>query len=101
VQIEWTLPSRTVYFLKDHLGSVRATVNDVGEVLSYDDYDAWGLILNGRSMTAQANLPNKFTGKGWDDDFGLNWDYFGARYKDGISGRTRTIFPVRTIHHIW
>lgn len=70
---------------------MRATVQDVGEVVSYDDYDPWGLILNGRSMTAQANLPNKFTGKEWDDDFGLNWNYFGARYYDSIvcEGRIR------------
>jgi len=85
----------------DHLGSVRATVNDVGEVVSYDDYDAWGLILNGRSMTAQANLPNKFTGKEWDDDFGLNWNYFGARYYDPVIGRFIMVDPLAAEFAAW
>ncbi len=81
---------RTVYFLKDHLGSTRATVDDAGQVVAYDDYDPWGMILPGRSMSAQANLPNKFTGKEHDDDFGLNWDYFGARYYDAEIGQFLT-----------
>ncbi len=84
----------TVYFLKDHLGSVRATIDDAGQVVAYDDYDPWGMILPGRSMSAQANLPNKFTGNEHDDDFGLNWDYFGARYYDAVIGRFPTIDPL-------
>ena len=46
-------------------------------------------------MTAQANLPNKFTGKEWDDDFGLNWNYFGARYYDPVVGRWLGVDPIR------
>ncbi len=45
------------------------------------------MTLAGRSMTAQPNLPNKFTGKERDTDFGLDWDYFGARYYDPVIGR--------------
>jgi len=94
LEILWTQPVKSVYYLKDHLGSVRATVNDVGEVVSYDDYDAWGLILNGRSMTAQANLPNKFTGKELDEEAGLGWYYFGARYYDPVIGRWGSVDPI-------
>ena len=88
LEIIWYEPVRSVYYLKDHLGSVRATVDDIGQVIGYDDYDPWGLQLAGRSMTNQANLPNKFTGKERDDDFELNWDYFGARYY-GAPGEAR------------
>lgn len=75
-----------MYFLKDHpsttlragLGSIRATVLDsaVASVVGYSDYDPWGYILAKRD-TAHAVLPaatrNKFTGKEWDDDYGVNW----------------------------
>lgn len=92
---------RTVYFLKDHLGSIRASVQDTSTalVVGYDDYDPWGYIMPGRSMIAggwgsQAGIvKNKFTGKEWDDEFGLNWNYFGARYYDPQIGRFFTIDP--------
>jgi len=51
--------------------------------------------MDGRSMTASADLPNKFTGKEHDDDFGLNWDYFGARYYDAVVGRWLSVDPLR------
>jgi len=63
-------------------------------VVGYDDYDPWGMIMDGRSMTASADLPNKFTGKEHDDDFGLNWDYFGARYYDAVVGRWMVVDPI-------
>ncbi|MFQ5638398.1 MAG: DNRLRE domain-containing protein [bacterium] len=78
LEVIYTQPTRTVYFLKDHLGSIRATVDEIGQVVGYDDYDPWGFILAGRSMatgasTEQGATKNKFTGKEWDDEFGLNW----------------------------
>ncbi len=94
ITIEWVDNTSTVYYLKDHLGSVRATVNEVGEVVSYDDYDPWGLTLADRSMNiAQSDLPNKFTGKERDTDFGLDWDYFGARYYNAEIGRWMSVDP--------
>jgi len=49
--------------------------------------------MDGRSMTASADLPNKFTGKEHDDDFGLDGDYFGARYYDAVVGRWCSVDP--------
>ena len=44
------------YFITDHLGSVRATVNRDGNVLGYDDYYPFGLSMPGRSAnTANPN----------------------------------------------
>nr|NIR50847.1 hypothetical protein [candidate division KSB1 bacterium]NIR71410.1 hypothetical protein [candidate division KSB1 bacterium]NIS26312.1 hypothetical protein [candidate division KSB1 bacterium]NIT73075.1 hypothetical protein [candidate division KSB1 bacterium]NIU26982.1 hypothetical protein [candidate division KSB1 bacterium] len=69
LEIIWSENLRTVYFLKDHLGSIRATVDAESDtVVGYDDYDAWGLILAGRSLatpwssvqgTARTSLPRE------------------------------------------
>ncbi len=66
LEIIWSENLRTVYFLKDHLGSIRATVDEAGTMVDYDDYDAWGLILDGRSLTTpwssvQGTAKNKFS----------------------------------------
>jgi RHS repeat-associated protein len=86
--------TRTVYFLKDHLGSIRATVLDsaTAPVIGYDDYDPWGYALALRTKAIpnaylQGASKNKFTGKERDEEYGLNLDYFGARYYDPLIGR--------------
>jgi len=85
-----------MFFLKNHPGSIRATVDETGAVVGYDDYDPWGKVLAGRSLatpwsSGQGTAMNKFTGKLFDDDYGLNWYYFGARYYDAAVGRFLTI----------
>jgi hypothetical protein len=77
LEVVWSNTPKTVYFLKDHLGSVRATVDQTGAVVGYDDYDPWGYMLSGRTMATQWSATqgvakNKFTGKEWDDDYGVN-----------------------------
>jgi hypothetical protein len=44
--------TRTVYFLKDHLGSIRAAVLDsaTAPVIGFDDYDPWGYPLATRTQ---------------------------------------------------
>jgi RHS repeat-associated protein len=76
------------------LGSIRATVLDsaTAPVRGYDDYDPWGYPLAGRTKktpydSLQKIAKNKFTGKEWDDEFGVNLNYFGARYYDPLIGR--------------
>jgi RHS repeat-associated protein len=81
------------YYLKDHLGSVRVVVDTVGEIVSYSDYDAWGMILNGRSSNfGFADDKYKFTGKELDTETG--YFYFGARAYDGRIGRWNVIDPL-------
>ena len=73
-------PLKTVFFLKDHLGSIRATVEEDGDVAGYTDYDPWGYLLANRVLetawSGQNVAQNKFTGKEWDDDFGLGVELF-------------------------
>jgi len=84
------------YFVKDHLGSVRATVNRDGNVLGYDDYYPFGLAMPGRSSnSANPNDDYKFTGHELDNEAGLNLMYAGARYSDPIlGGRWLSIDPL-------
>jgi len=100
LEITYSTEAKTVYFLKDHLGSIRAAVLDsIGApVIGYDDYDPWGYPLALRTKA----IPNaylqgaskiKFTGKERDEEHGLNWDYFGARYYDWVIGRWITLDP--------
>jgi len=48
LEVTYSTQAKTVYFLKDHLGSVRAMVLDsagTATVVAYDDYDPWGYPL--------------------------------------------------------
>src|SRR4030095_4649349 len=37
------------YYLKDHLGSIRAVLNSSNNVASAQDYDAWGYLMESRT----------------------------------------------------
>ena len=93
--------TKTVYFLKDHLGSVRATVLDSAgaPVIGYDDYDPWGYPLATRTKA----IPNaylqgaskiKFTSKEYDDEFGVNWYDSPFRDYDPQIGRWMSADPL-------
>jgi RHS repeat-associated protein len=81
------------YYLKDHLGSIKMTVNTVGAVVGYDDYYPYGAQMNLRCQTASADGRYKFTGKERDASTGL--DYFGARYYDSWNGAWRQVDPLK------
>ncbi len=106
LMIIWSDQPKTVYFLKDHLGSIRATVLDSAgaPVVGYSDYDPWGYILAKRD-TAHAVLPaatrNKFTGKEWDDDYGVNWLFFPARSYDPEIARWMVRDPLAMKYPSW
>jgi uncharacterized protein RhaS with RHS repeats len=69
------------YYLKDHLGSIRSTVDDVGIVSSGDDYYPFGMAMDARSIpSGRVDTKLKFTGKERDVETG--YDYFVARYYD-------------------
>ena len=64
--------------------------------LSYDDYDPWGMVLNGRSgVNGDARARFKFTGK--ERDLETRYDYFGARYYDARIGRWLATDPALAI----
>ena len=75
------------FYLKDHLGSVRVTVDEEGEPIGFDDYYPYGLQMPTRSSnTSNPNDRYKFTNNERDTEAGLTIDYFGARYYDPMLG---------------
>jgi len=79
------------YYMKDHLGSVRSITDANLGVVSSQDYDAWGYLLQGRSFKADESK-FKFTGKERDKE--NSYDYFGARYYDARIGRWGQVEPL-------
>jgi RHS repeat-associated protein len=88
-------PSRVntrYYYLKDHLGTIKMTVNAGGTVTSYDDFYPFGMTMEGRSGNfGKSDARFKFSGKERDVESG--YDYFGARYYDARIGRFLSIDP--------
>ena len=76
------------YFVKDHLGSVRTTVDRNGNVVGRDDYYPFGLTMPRRSSnSANPNDDYKFTGYEKDDEARLDLYHAGARGYDPVLGR--------------
>jgi len=96
------------YYLKDHLGSTRVTVNQDGsDIVSYDDYDPWGMQLDGRSGNlASAFDKFKFTGKERDVETGYDYGVYpanggGARYYDSRIARWLQVDPLAEKYPGW
>jgi len=83
------------FYLKDHLGSIRAVIDENNSVISGQDYDAWGYLLQNREYHSDGSV-YKFTGKERDPE--SKYDYFGARYYDSRIGRWGTTDPLMEKH---
>jgi len=68
------------YYHADGLGSIVATTNQAGAIVSTRRYDAWGNLELGATVPGYA-----FTGREWDPETGLY--YYRARYYDPKVGR--------------
>lgn len=86
------------YYYKDHLGSVRAEVNGSNELVSAQDYDSWGYLLQSRTYESDQSK-FKFTEKERDKE--SNYDYFGARYYDSRIANWTSIDPLMEKHFDW
>ncbi len=84
------------YFLKDHLGNTRVTFTQIGEVIQEDSYYPFGLAMNGLNYETGLDYKNKYlyNGKELQDEFGLDWYDYGARFYDAQLGRFHTVDPL-------
>lgn len=85
------------FYLKDHLGSTRAVIDTFNQVVSAQDYDPWGFLMENRTYETGISK-YKFTGKERDRDIESNYDYFGARYYDSRIGNWTSIDPLFEKH---
>lgn len=89
------------YFIKDHLGNNHLTIKDnngTALVLEEDHYDPYGMVLDGQS-TAYTVDPDKkndylYNGKELQDELGLDWYDYGARFYDAVLGRWHSVDPL-------
>ena len=84
------------YYLKDHLGNTRVSFNQKGTILQDNSYYPFGMDM-GESLTYLDNTASenkyKYNGKELQDDFGLGWYDYGARFYDPAKPGWNSIDP--------
>ena len=82
---------KSYYYLKDHIGNIRVTIDQDAVVVTKDDFYPFGLQMGGLSYNnGNPNDRYKFKGKAYDQDCtSLNRYHFGWRdYRSpDLSGR--------------
>jgi RHS repeat-associated protein len=96
LEVTYRLEYKKAFYMKDHLGNIRVTMDEAGNVIGGNDYYPFGLQMPGRSYVA-GNYQNtyKYSGKELDEEQfsngttmgAIDWYYFGARYYDPEIGR--------------
>ena len=81
-----------MFFIKDHLGSVRAVVSETGEVLQTNEFYPYGDLFSSAGTADTSGNRYRFTGKELGDETGL-YD-FSARFLQTSLGRFTTIDPL-------
>jgi RHS repeat-associated protein len=85
-------PKHFYFYVKDHLGSTRAVVDEAGDVVEAYDYYPFG--LQSRSYKEKGDPLTKETFTGKEQDTESNLHYFGARYYDAGAGRWLSVDPL-------
>jgi RHS repeat-associated protein len=89
IQVTVTRNNKSFYYLTDHLGSVRVTVDERGDPVGWDDYYPFGLQMPGRSQQQYGSplTDVKYTGYELNQEGGLGLYHAGARLYDPEIGR--------------
>jgi RHS repeat-associated protein len=94
-------------YLKDHLGNIRVAYYMQAGILKtqqVNSYYPFGMNIKGLSANGSATYkPNKYlyNGKMMQDEMGLGWLDYGARFYDAVLGRWMTIDPKAELGRRW
>ncbi|HLN52948.1 MAG TPA: DUF6443 domain-containing protein [Lentimicrobium sp.] len=105
-------PSTGVCFyenhVKDHLGNVRVTFSKNGTIANARDvyaYYPFGMGINSLTATyvtlREAKNEYLYNGKMFQDELGLNWYDYGARFYDPVVGRWWAEDPMSEVSRRW
>ena len=99
VELTLAAHSTVFYYVKDHLGSIRATVNENGTIVSHSDFYPFGLEMPGRSMIGLQRTTENYTSHELDAETKLL--YAGARYLIPEIGRWMSVDPLADEFTSW
>ena len=64
------------------------------DIMQINSYYPFGLNMEGNWNGAAGNNKYQYNGKEWNDDFGLGWNDYGARFYDPASARWGNVDPL-------
>jgi RHS repeat-associated protein len=93
-----TSVSSVFYYVKDHLGTVHALVDETGSVVERYEYDAWGRVLGvfdgaGNPLAATA-VGNRHLWQGREYSWATRLYFFRARWYEPVTGRWLSNDPI-------
>ncbi|MDX8341797.1 RHS repeat-associated core domain-containing protein, partial [Draconibacterium sp. IB214405] len=86
------------YNLKDHLGNVRAVIDDAGVLVQERHYYPFGMEMSSLSSGSSTNK-YQYNGKELENDFDLGYYDYGARFYDPQLGRWHSVDPMADAEH--
>jgi RHS repeat-associated protein len=98
------------FVLRDHLGNTRVTfadlnqddeINEKEEIVQINHFYPFGLNMEGNWNGKDGANKYQYNGKEWNDDFGLGWNDYGARFYDPAMARWQTVDPLSEKYVGW
>ncbi len=88
--------TESYYYIKDHIGNIRVTIDENANIVTKDDYYPFGLRMEGFSFASGNPYDKlKYSAKELDQEGGLNKYHFGWRDYYPELGRWVVVDPAR------